>query len=66
MDKDIIVRARKLSRQKGKSLSKMVANYFEAITTHQDFDEDALTPRTKKLFGSLSKTMVSIDDYRKY
>ncbi|WP_029523039.1 DUF6364 family protein [Persephonella sp. KM09-Lau-8] len=52
IEKDLIENVRELSQKKGKSISKIVENYFKLILKDKEKNEE-LTPTVKKLKGVL-------------
>ena len=50
MEDKVIDSAKKYARQKGKSLSDIVANYLKSISTHEITTED-ISPKVAKLKG---------------
>ena len=65
LDDRLVKDAKRHARQTGKSLSRMVAEYFSAITSPAAARED-LTPAVSRLKGVLADTKVGLDDYRAY
>ena len=65
IDDRLVKDAKQYARQTGKSLSRMVAEYFSAVTSPEAV-RDELTPAVSRLKGLLAGTMVDIDDYRTY
>jgi len=65
MDKILVAKAKREARHRGKSVSKMVAEYFGALGEEAD-RADALPPVTASLFGLLKKASVSEKDYRRH
>jgi len=59
--------AKSVAKKKGKSLSKMVADYFNALT-NKEISEDIseLPPNVKSLYGALSNSDIDESDYKKY
>ena len=70
LDEKLIKRAKKYAREKGTSVSQLVANYFQAIDNPtQDTSstsEDKLPPITRSLAGALKNTDTDEADYREY
>lgn len=72
MEEDVIERAKQYAKERGTSVSKLVANYFAALTapeSDEDRDEDwreELLPITRSLVGCLKGTDVDEDDYYRY
>jgi hypothetical protein len=65
MDKILVAKAKREARHRGKSVSKMVAEYFGALG-EEAHGADALPPVTASLFGLLKKASVSEKDYRRH
>ena len=65
LDDRLVKDAKLYARQTGKSLSRMVAEYFSAVTSPEAVREE-LTPAVSRLKGVLAGTKVDIDDYRAY
>lgn len=66
LEDELINKAKDLARQRGKSLSKLVAEYFKYITTKELGSETDLPPIVKSLFGSLADSNIDEADYKKY
>jgi len=65
LDQKLINRAKKHAKEQGTSVSKMVANYFEALKSDKkDRFEESLPPITKSLVGVLEGVDISEEDYR--
>lgn len=70
LDESIIKRAKKYAKERGTSVSQLVANYFNTIEgeqTGQPNKSDVnIPPVTKSLVGILSDADVDEKDYRTY
>ena len=67
MDDELINRAKSVAQKKGKSLSKMVADYFRILAKKEHTDNMIdLPPNVKSLYGALSDSNIDESDYRKY
>ena len=66
LEDELINKAKALAQQRGKSLSKLVAEYFNYITSKELGSEDELPPIVKSLSGSLADSNVDETDYKKY
>jgi hypothetical protein len=70
LDEDLIQRAKRYSDASGKSLSKLVADYFALIETPRDEDLGALPPKVRALLGALvpapGTSAVDKQDYRRH
>ena len=65
LDAELIQLAKSYSRETGKSLSQIVADYFARLTA-QPADEPASTPLVRSLRGSLRGVEVDEADYRRH
>ena len=66
LDEDLIRSAKSYSARTGKSVSKIVANYFALIDTKLSGRLGDIPPLTSSLRGALKKGKVSQEDYKKY
>jgi hypothetical protein len=64
MDDALIERAKLHSERSGKSLSRLVSDFFSAID--EPAAAGAITPRVRSLVGALSSTTLTEDDYRRH
>jgi len=64
MDKTLVAKAKREAKDRGKSVSGMVADYFAALA-EEARPADALPPVTASLFGVLKKDL-SEEDYRQH
>lgn len=65
MEEDLIAQAKKLAREQGKSVSRLVADYFRLLGQMPE-DEGTLPPTTRKLFGIAAGSDLTEEDYRKH
>ncbi|WP_067514991.1 DUF6364 family protein [Endozoicomonas ascidiicola] len=67
MEPDQVERAKSYAAHHGKSLSQLVADYFDSLTT-AEASEEPLPPLTQKLKGALRSANANMDDndYKKY
>ena len=63
MDEKIVRKAKIEARRRGKSVSRMVAEFIESIGSRSDSDK-VLPPTTASLVGILKGQEISEDDYR--
>lgn len=65
LDDELIREAKALARQRGTSLSQLVANYFRALTRSpaEPPEEERLPPLTRALAGALRDAEVGEEDY---
>ncbi len=66
LDDELIRSAKRYSAKTGKSVSRLVSDYFTLIGTHENAADMTLTPRVRSLLGALSKTTVDEQDYRRH
>ena len=66
LDDSLIKRAKKRAKEKGTSVSQMVADYFALIEAEQSSSNQELPPITASLAGILKNVDIHEDDYRKY
>lgn len=67
LEKDLIERAKRYSRKSGKSISRLVADYFSLLDAgEQTQTQSELTPLVSSLKGSLRAATVREEDYRHY
>lgn len=65
LDEALIREAKALARQRGTSLSQLVAAYFRALTrSPEEPPEEALPPLTRALVGALRGAEVGEEEYR--
>lgn len=62
----LIKRAKSYAKQRGKSLSRMVADFFALLTSDEDRDGRELTPLTRSLRGALRGSDLDQKDYRRH
>lgn len=66
LDESLIKRAKERAKEKGTSVSQMVADYFALIESNQPKQKQELPPITKSLSGILEDIDVQEEDYKKY
>lgn len=68
LDDRLIRRAKRLAKDRNKSVSEMVASFFEALEDREPPTEVSLPPLTAKLLGSLrtGDSDLDVDDYRRH
>lgn len=66
LDKDVILRAKEYSREVGKPVSRLVEDYFRAVTSPATQEGEGLPPLVKSLLGCIEGSGVDEDDYRRY
>ncbi|MCB1034958.1 MAG: antitoxin [Acidobacteria bacterium] len=65
LDRDVIRRAKQYSQEVGKPVSRLVEDYFRAVTKPSEPEED-LPPLVRSLRGCIEGSGVEEDDYRRY
>ncbi len=65
LDDELIREAKNLARQRGTSVSQLVAAYFRALTRHPEdpSENDVLPPLTRALAGTLRGADGAEEDY---
>ena len=66
LEDDLIRSAKRYSSKSGKSLSRLVADYFALIEAGEGGADTGLPPRVRSLFGALAGSSVSERDYRRH
>lgn len=67
MDEELIRQAKKTAQERGKSLSRLVADYFELLGRKPPtLEKQALPPITRSLFGIAAGAVVTEEDYRRH
>ena len=66
LEDKLIEKAKILARKRGKSLSKLVSEYFQVITSQDIKSEKELPPIVKSLYGSMADLDINEEDYKKY
>ncbi|MCW9708204.1 DUF6364 family protein [Fodinibius salsisoli] len=66
LDDSLIKRAKKHAKQKGTSVSQMVADYFALIEIEDTSPSKKLPPITSSLTGILKNTDIQEQDYKSY
>ena len=73
LERELIERAKRYAKQRGKSVSQMVADYFQALTTEEKLpgktDENwkqDLPPLTRSLVGYLAGSTLDEEDYYRH
>ena len=66
MDERLIKQAKQYAKQSGKSVSKLVADFFALLNPEPDEDPSKISPHVKSLQGIMKEYRVSPEDYKKY
>jgi hypothetical protein len=66
LDERLIRNAKRYSRRTGKSVSQLVADFFQLIEADEEVPGTELTPRVRALLGSLRGACVTEEDYRRH
>ena len=66
LDDRIIRKAKKIAQKNGKSLSKMVEDYFTSLKIEGSKGEEQLTPRVRSLKGLLRDSEINEREYFDY
>ena len=63
MDEEVVRKAKMEAKRRGKSVSRMVAEFIESIDSRSD-SEKVLPPTTASLVGIMKGQEISEDDYK--
>lgn len=66
LDDALINEVKKQAKKSGKSVSQLVAEYFQLLSTKSVEAEQKLPPLTQALRGALKGSKLDEKDYRKY
>ena len=66
LEKDLVDQAKEYAAKRGKSVSKMVADYFLLLKEKSHGQPEELTPIVSSLKGALRGAEVNKLDYKKY
>jgi len=66
IDETLIKAAKEYSAKKGKSVSRLVADFFQVIRNEKIKEKRELTPTVKSLKGILKGKEISENDYKKF
>lgn len=66
IEDELIRKAKAVARKRGKSLSRIVADYFRHISRDEKTDDIKLPPNVKSLYGSLVNANLNESDYKNY
>ncbi len=66
MDDRLIKQAKTYAKQSGKSVSKLVADFFALLNPEPEKDPSRLSPKVKSLRGIMRDSRVSPEDYKKF
>lgn len=66
IEDELIKKAKRVARKRGKSLSRVVADYFNHISAEEDPESFKLPPNVKSLYGSLANAKINESDYKEY
>jgi len=66
LDGELVKKAKSASKQSGKSVSRMVADYFSLLDKKKRRETSPYTPLVRLLKGSLRGTSLDEHDYRRF
>lgn len=66
MDENLINQAKDYAKHSGKSVSKLVADFFALLNPEPEEDFDEISPKVNSLLGIMQDSRVSPEDYKKY
>lgn len=66
LDEGLIRKAKRFSKKTGKSVSRIVADYFEKLDAPPPGGDEVIAPKVASLKGLLKKSGVSEEDHRRH
>jgi hypothetical protein len=66
MDERLIKQAKQYAKQSGKSVSKLVADFFALLNLEPEEDPGKISANVKSLQGIMRDYRVTAEDYKKY
>ena len=66
LEKQLVDLAKEYASSQGKSVSKMVADYFTLLKQIQKPQTDEIAPIAQSLKGALKGAEIDVSDYKKY
>jgi replicative DNA helicase len=66
LEEDLVRRAKRLAKKRGKSVSKIVADYFTLFAAEKKKPEEKLSPIVQSLKGALRGAAIDVQDYHKH
>ena len=66
IEDSLIRRAKEKAKERGQSLSQMVADYFSLIDTSESTEISDLPPVTASLVGIIDREHIQEEDYKRY
>jgi len=66
LEEELVRRAKRLAKKRGKSVSKIVADYFTLFEAEKKKPEEKFSPIVQSLKGALRGTTVDVQAYRKH
>jgi hypothetical protein len=65
MDEDLIEQGKRVARERGKSVSRLVSDYFELLA-QESTEEPSLPPVTRSLLGIAAGSRLDEEDFRRH
>jgi hypothetical protein len=66
IDEELIARAKTYAKRSGKSVSRLVADFFTLLTQGEEKQSKKITPKVKSLHGLLRDAAMDFEDYKKH
>jgi hypothetical protein len=66
IDEELITRAKTYAKRSGKSVSRLVADFFAVLSQSEEEGTYNITPKVKSLHGLLRDATVDFEDYKKH
>jgi len=66
LDDQLILKAKRYSDKSGKSVSRLVADFFSLIEADEEIPGTEISPRVRSLIGGFKGSTTTEEDYRRY
>ena len=66
LEEELVKRAKRLAKKRGKSVSKIVADYFTLFEAEKKKPEEKFSPLVQSLKGALRGAAIDVHAYRKH
>jgi replicative DNA helicase len=66
LEEELVRRAKRLAKKKGKSVSKIVADYFTLFEAQKKKPEEKFSPIVQSLKGALRGVAIDVQAYRQH
>jgi hypothetical protein len=66
LDDSLIENAKAEAAKRGKSVSQMVADFFDLLSKQPEIEDKELPPITRSLYGIIELSQIDEEDYKKH